>query len=362
MEEMYRRANEEGMIECRNCGNAGIEKNYGDRIITCIKCKKKRSLTAGTFFERMRLARPWLAAIWLMEHGVSLSSSKFQKLVGIAYSSAWNIFKKLTSVIQIQMGEAAVSVSSFLFSSLICKRSRETPARAHPIAEQEQIERNSPEDGGVGNGGHDPANASSEFGTTDRDPFCNRNSPPKNTTASLLGINVARGKDLNSSEESFDASTLSGREKQVYDLLSAEPAHFDILCKRSGMQASGMSSTLTMLELAGAVLRLAGDQYIHSTPTTAGLHTVIESSRGKDSTTETTSTVAAVIDFVGLNFQGISRKYLQNYLAWYWCHTDRTRWSLGSLLKACLRFRPVCYAEILEYVSPPFVTIVLRGQ
>ncbi len=54
---------------------------------------------------------------------------------------------------------------------------------------------------------------------------------------------------------------LFGREKEVYDLLSAEPMHFDHLCAKTGMPAGEMSATLTMLELAGVVLRHPGDWY-----------------------------------------------------------------------------------------------------
>lgn len=63
---------------------------------------------------------------------------------------------------------------------------------------------------------------------------------------------------------------LYGRERELYDLLSAEPVHFDVLCERSGMSAPELSATLTMLELAGVVERHPGDWYSrgHSVATT----------------------------------------------------------------------------------------------
>lgn len=54
---------------------------------------------------------------------------------------------------------------------------------------------------------------------------------------------------------------LYGREREVYELLSAEPVHFDVLCERTGMPAGEMSATVTMLELAGVALRHPGDWF-----------------------------------------------------------------------------------------------------
>lgn len=54
---------------------------------------------------------------------------------------------------------------------------------------------------------------------------------------------------------------LFGREKEIYEMLSNEPTHFDVLCERSGMNAGEMSATLTMLELAGIIIRHPGDWY-----------------------------------------------------------------------------------------------------
>lgn len=54
---------------------------------------------------------------------------------------------------------------------------------------------------------------------------------------------------------------LFGREKEVFEMLSTEPTHFDHLCQKTGMGAGEMSGTLTMLELAGIVTRHPGDWY-----------------------------------------------------------------------------------------------------
>ncbi len=54
---------------------------------------------------------------------------------------------------------------------------------------------------------------------------------------------------------------LYGREREIFEMISAEPVQFDFLCERSGMSAGELSATLTMLELAGVVMRLPGDWY-----------------------------------------------------------------------------------------------------
>jgi len=57
---------------------------------------------------------------------------------------------------------------------------------------------------------------------------------------------------------------LFGRERDLYELITGEPVHFDVLCERTGMNAGELSATLTMLELAGVVSRHPGDWYSRS--------------------------------------------------------------------------------------------------
>ncbi len=59
---------------------------------------------------------------------------------------------------------------------------------------------------------------------------------------------------------------LFGREKEIYELLAAEPLHFDVLCERTGIAPGELSASLTMLELAGVVSRQPGDWYSRENP------------------------------------------------------------------------------------------------
>jgi len=65
-------------------------------------------------------------------------------------------------------------------------------------------------------------------------------------------------------KQSPRAIELFGREREVFELIGDEPVHFDHLADTTGMGIGELSSTLTILELAGVVERLAGDAYIRS--------------------------------------------------------------------------------------------------
>jgi len=62
---------------------------------------------------------------------------------------------------------------------------------------------------------------------------------------------------------------LYGKERELYDLISNEPVHFDFLCAKSGIHAAELSAALTMLELAGVVIRHPGDWYSREESVTA---------------------------------------------------------------------------------------------
>ncbi len=72
---------------------------------------------------------------------------------------------------------------------------------------------------------------------------------------SLMWVSVPTARDVPTMVELF------GREKEVFDLVTSEPIHFDVLSQKLEMSAGELSATLTMLELAGIVERLPGDWY-----------------------------------------------------------------------------------------------------
>src|SRR5262249_15314082 len=141
VEEIFGRMKKLGLVKCHRCGASEVEHKCGQREIRCSSCKRLSWFTSGTIFHRMRKALPWVIAICMLEHQVNTSAFRFHKLVGGAYSSALAVFRKLMIVIEGQMGDEATAVFSGLFSDVFCKRSRVTPARAHPRNEQDEFDK-----------------------------------------------------------------------------------------------------------------------------------------------------------------------------------------------------------------------------
>ncbi|MBY0357812.1 MAG: hypothetical protein K2W82_07405 [Candidatus Obscuribacterales bacterium] len=286
-----------------------MDKNYGDRTIKCRRCNKQTWLTAGTFFHRIRSARPWLAAIWFMERGVILTSRQLHKLSGIAQSSALHIFQKISRVLQQAMQNEATLTSS-LFSKSFCRRSRITPGGKHPREEEEENELQA-----------------------------NNNID----NSAIQTINIPQ-------EYKF-----AGAEQEIYAQLSAEPITFDLLSIKTGIKVSALSAALTMLELAGEVTVLSGNRYIRSA---AKLKTTKENLQtGHDLSAEIKERVSTVITFIQNTFGGISRKYLQNYLAAFWYQQNNSSKGIRSLLRLCFQFGPLSYKTLLEYVTPALVKV-----
>ncbi len=357
MEELCKRAYQDRAIDCRRCGSNEVDKGFGERTIICRSCGEATWLTAGTFFHHIRLPQAWLAAIWLMERGVSISSCQFHKLAGIAYSTAWNIFKKLSTVIEREMPVESQTLPSSLFSRAICKRSRETPARSHPRAEQEDLERSMSANMGDASS---PAFAGASLTPPASEELGLRSASP--THASQEATETSQTDPQHG--QPYGSVQMSPQEKKVFDLLTGQEMHFDVLCQRSGLPAGEVSSLLIFLELAGHVVRRPGDYYIRTADDMSSQKCAIaaRSAFHAGFTAEVERLMVGAIKFLREHYQGISRKYLQNYLAAYWCRMDRKRWPPGSLMQACLRQGPIRDKEIRCYVSPLCVRIPLCQQ
>lgn len=323
-----------GLLSCRYCGSNELQGSYGARVLKCLDCNKHTWFTAGTFFNRIRRPRAWLAAIWFMEHGAAISSSKLSQLVGISQSSALAMLKKLTTVIENHMNDISLAVPSAIFSDVICKRSRQTPAEAHPVAEQEEMERKA--ESLEHNSMDGRSNCSKDNNIYLEDADCGKDDSK----------NDCLKKNYSEIERGDRTQEFQGLEQEIYELLSDVPISANQLSIRTGAQISEVAVALVILELRDAITRLPGDQYIRNLPKKNSVY--LEDCHIQN-------IVLATRKFIGEHFHGISRKYLQNYLAFYWCYVDRDRWHCGSLLEACLQFRPVTYIEILNYISPLIV-------
>lgn len=314
--------------KCYRCGSQDIRRKFGSRYAWCCSCRTKLSFTAGTFFSGIEEARPWLAAIWMLEHDVDINPHQFHIMVGIAYSNAWRIFRKLQFVIQhcVDTEEEALIIPSAWFEDVFLRRSRETPARQHPVAEQWEMEKEASAD---------------------------------NFSAAAQASSQAR--DAGFGDLGFD-------ERMVFDVLSEKPMHFDELTTKTDSSVSKLLSILTMLELKGFVGSPFSDHYVRCTPQLPGLacKSGCANFAGRDNwrasyeslSSEGKVSVETAIAHIMETFMGISRKYLQNYLAGVWCRYDRKRWSDGTLLTACKRFEKISSERIRHFVSPLMVKIM----
>jgi DprA winged helix domain len=309
---------------CSTCANTPARNVYGGRFFKCQFCFKKRWLTAGTFFHRARQLRPWLAAIFLFERGVPVNALQLHRLLGIAYSTAFSILKKITAATHGALQEqATMPVPSSLFRSLFTKRSRETPARKLPLAEEDAIDEAFDE------------MARQRSGDLPRDQ------------ASMGALEITP----EALKEAVEPIIEDPVEKAIYTSLSAKAIPYDAICEKTSFSAREVSAALTFMELSGLVKRLPGDQYVRSpavSSATAG-EQALDGAQMK--------VVDKIVEYIRSKFGGISRKYLQNYISIQWYQADSEQGGQRSLLDLCLKQKSVCHREIREYVSPPLVQI-----
>lgn len=294
---------------CGRCGSLSTSRQVAERIAICRDCGLRFSQTAGTFFDGIKKARPWLATIWLLEHGVLFNINQLHSALEIAYSTAWEMYQRLTFVINKAMedAEALLFDSSVVFESTFIRRSRATPANGHPIDEQAELEKE-----------HAAAHS-------DPDPLDD------------------------------DLNQLTEEEKEVLSVLSEEPIHFDQICQALNLSVGALLATLMSLELAGYVAVLPGNRF-QRLPLRARKRSV-NGSAGFEQTFGDDQNLLDKLRKLGISLinelhQGISRKYLQHYLAGFWCNLDRPRWASGKLLQTCSQSSKVSRDEILSYVTP----------
>jgi hypothetical protein len=111
-----------------------------------------------------------------------------------------------------------------------------------------------------------------------------------------------------------------------------------------------------ILEIEGLIQAHAGGRF--SRRSCADTNNNNNETKEKTNPLEAMSLVGRTIDSTLSIRGGISRKYLQIYLAAIWCHFDRRRWSEEKLLLAVLRAPSISYKDILNYESPPVAAMV----
>ncbi len=142
-----------------------------------------------------------------------------------------------------------------------------------------------------------------------------------------------------------EQENLDEDQRIVCAFLTPQPIEFDNLFKVSGLPIGKFSAALACLELEGVATRHTGSKF----SLTKTNPTLLIGN-------EENEILRQFYAFVK-NFHGISRKYLQRYLAAFWAKIGLNRWSKGTLLKSCMKYRRLSYGEILDYNSPKMLRI-----
>lgn len=318
MREYFSRLLSQDENRCPQCHSHEVEQiDY--RHVVCSNCGKKRSITAGTFFHGMKSPRAWMLWIFLLECGVVISSSRFHKYFSIAQSTALTIFKKLMMVVENEAGDCAFRISSAVFSSIYRKRTRETPAREHPVEEQTIIE---------------------------NEMNANRESQRDDSS----GTNAEKEHEMDENSE-----TWSDVQKRILAALTDAPLHITEIARLTSMADFEISAELMILTFEDAVVKHPGDCYSLKRATSPILKSIEQRDEAENAAF---GFISRFVDFVGYRFHGIGRKYIQQYLMAYWSRLDRRRWRPGALFSSCFRSDPITYEQVLRYVSPPLVKIL----
>jgi hypothetical protein len=252
-----------------------------------------------TAFERVKTGnvRIWRAAIFFWEKGVALSAHRFSELFNFSYDATRNIYLKLGLLANRMLSDGeSYAIPSSLFAEVICKRSIETPAKSHPRSEEL--------------------------------PF----SEPKQERC-----------DHEEAELQFP---LDENQQVVFEQFqNGTPLHFETLSETTGLGPGALSAALMMLELNELIRPLVGARY----------QRVYPEPKVELPDDETKPILEAAVTFIKEHFHGVSRKYLQIYVAIRWCMTDRTRWRPGALLRACTQSRMPASPEIKQFITDRLV-------
>lgn len=305
-------------LDCRKkCPNRTWHR-LDARTVQCSICRQRVSLTAGTFFDGIKLVREWLFAVWLINKRVEVNPHRFSTVANVSYGTAWIMFKKIVMSMSQWMlnttGGALIQSSAFV--GLMTRRSIETPARQSAASEA---------DGG-----------------DVRSPFLQEDSDAND---SLVEISIG----LDSQIE------LSDTERNIVNELTDEPVAIDVLQERTGIEVGVLASALVLLEASGIAQRLPSQRYVR-------VGGVREEDAGRSADVRLSDDVRRkvnnAIEFIQLQFQGISRKYLQHYICLYSYFAESVRWPEGTLLESCIAADAITKADIRNYVSPPLIAIL----
>lgn len=327
------------LAKCGRCRKRDFRLTTNVKVIQCCGCGQKVSVSAGTFFHRVRKIRVWMAAIWLLQHGESVSSTFFAFICEIAQSSALHILKSVFVVTAGVQSAARCRVSSKHFMGWFLRRSSETPRREPPFHEEKAF----------------------------RDDELKR----------LEKENSISG----AAERELELKSLGAVELKIFELLIPGPLGAEQIARHTGLGPSELLSKLTLLELIGILRPFPGGLvglcpgalekvYGEETNALESATVVVKNScRNKscvacssEERAQSLSRLQSNFGMFGFNtFQGCSRKHFQYYL-YAFAYTesaraciDRSRDEVDGLLTMCLRRGYVGSHYLYASVTPLLV-------
>lgn len=301
---------------CSYCGTKEVRMNSDGRSAYCSKCRANSQITAGTFFHGMSRLDVLHPQIYFLEAGVKFSAHQIRTLFECAYGTAWGANKKIKKVIMDAMNGALDEIHSCFFESLYVKRSIETPARHHPRAEQRLVE-----------------------------DLQGNHSEQKN------------GNDTQSTWETADStnhqtnseSSIIEPDHPLLSVFDDQPISLERIISKVQKPFSEVCMELLYLELDNLVEKLPGNKYVRKA-TAKGNGLFISSIQlFEQNDHKPQDGINKIVDFIKEVFHGVSRKYLQFFLAIFWHHHDKTRWRRGQLIEACLNHDHVSINEIKKF-------------
>ena len=326
-------------LYCRSCNSRALQFSPLSRSTRCESCCRVTWLTAGTVFHGARKLRPWMAAIWLFEHDIKISSSGFSFLLQIAQSSALNMYKSLFFVVNSEGKQNATQASSSLFLQIFNKRSLETLSWQHPVTEEPLPDRNLQ----TSNGGASRAIEPSES------PQPKTNSAPP-TSASKQ----------EASEGSVNAVGAA-----ILELLTGGEKTFDEICRHNDFKTAEINVALTLLELDSKIVSLVGGKFglacgepFRWSPNSSE---TAHKESGSSLSADLQQSVDSFCQLIKQEFHGISRKTVALYAALKQLPLSCEKLekiTSSRLLGACLFREPVGKDKIRLFVSPQFFPFV----
>ncbi|CAN5549068.1 hypothetical protein BH11CYA1_BH11CYA1_41950 [soil metagenome] len=335
---VLRKLFELNLINC-HCGNNSPEqfKRLDERRLECFGCARKIRFMAATRFRYVKHLKAWLGAIYLKERRVLITSYRLTRLCNIAAATAHNIVTTLSYHLHQEMefthGDNVHTASLNAFLEVLFRRSLISASYIHPSKPPEKE-----------NSDDSPVTEKSERAKNRR-----QKKKKKAEEQSDSGTDESTNTAADSS-----CDELNEDEKLVFEIIKQIPISQDSICKLTHLSAAQVSSALVMLELMGLINPQPGNLFTRRKKTRNHTYTNQLEESMRLLLKRAFQTIEAI-------YGGVSRKYLQLYLAAFWCHQDGARWKRDSLLKILLRGEPVQIQEILGYVSPLVVALTPKA-